>query len=512
VAARVVSILADYVCYFYARRSDGSNAGSARIEPPGYYANVREVMAVVTANVAPGELQDRLLRRFCRAEMLSRVSEPSFHKRDPALRASLFSSISELVHDTVTPGVEEGLGVVPRLRLRLLREGRIDDLAALAERLDTVSAVAELRTAGWHEGRLELAFRGHFRIGVDNARNLVLDDGVRCYVDPAITDGIVAAPMDVTSSIGSIRVDAILRDPATGEEWPAATRSTVKRTPGAGEAPGSAFPAVDATASIDPARVASKRPLPRGTWDVSIRLSWLGFERRTLLHAGAESPAAVRPAILGGTIVVPYVGDDGALRLDVDGATRTLASAIDPEAVSRPPSDGRTIRVHLPIASTRETGRRPVAVVIGPIPGARQEQLIAGDLEATRDGMLLTAAIDRRIAVGAGRHPLGVRLDGLDGPVVPIGAAIAVAPPQARDARIYLEGTRRIGAVEGAVRLAAVQTSAPARRVAALPSRAVRSAAHWERARRLVERMPEPVQRLARRMYGIARRRGFRTP
>jgi hypothetical protein len=126
--------------------------------------------------------------------------------------------------------------------------------------------------------------------------------------------------------------------------------------------------------------------------------------------------------------------------------------------------------------------------------------------------MVLTATVDRRVGVAAGRHALGIRLDGADGPVVPIGAAIAVAPSHVRGARVYLDGTRRIGAVEAAVRQAAVQTSAPARRVAALPGRAVRAAAHWERARRLVERMPGPLQHVARRLYGSARRRGLRTP
>jgi hypothetical protein len=314
----------------------------------------------------------------------------------------------------------------------------------------------------------------------------------------------------VTESIGSIRVDTVIRIPETGDEWLATTRSTVRRATTTGQPPPSGLPAVDASASIDPARVAGKRPLPRGTWDVLIRVSWLGFERRTLLHGAAESAALVRPAILADTTVVPYVGDDRALRLDVDGATRTLASALDPNGVSASPSDGRTIRVHLPIASTEETRRRAVAVVVG---GARdsRDQHITGDLTPARGGMVLTATV-RRAGVPAGRHPLGVRLDGLHGPVVPIGAAIAVAAPDARDGRIYVEGSRRIGPVEAAVRLAGIQTAAPARRVAAIPTRAVRAAAHWERARRVVEWMPAPVQRGVRRLYGVVRRRGLRTP
>ena len=53
-AAKNVSILGTYTCYYYSKRDDGKNAGSARIVPSGYYGNLHEILEVVEANTKPG--------------------------------------------------------------------------------------------------------------------------------------------------------------------------------------------------------------------------------------------------------------------------------------------------------------------------------------------------------------------------------------------------------------------------------------------------------------------------
>ncbi|MFL5757570.1 MAG: glycosyltransferase family 2 protein, partial [Chloroflexota bacterium] len=95
-AAKVVSVLADYVCYLYRERADGRNAGSARIDPATYYGSLRSVLDVVIANTEPGEFRDRLLRRFFRVEMLGRLSEPMLPDAEPQFRVEVFEAIREL--------------------------------------------------------------------------------------------------------------------------------------------------------------------------------------------------------------------------------------------------------------------------------------------------------------------------------------------------------------------------------------------------------------------------------
>ena len=126
--AKTVSVLGDYPCYFYRKRDDGKNAGTARIEPRGYYANLREVLDTVIANTEPGEFRDKLLRRFYRVEMLGRLSEPSYPKHDDEFRGRLFREVHQLAADYITDGVEQGLGGLLRLRSVLLRANRPAEL------------------------------------------------------------------------------------------------------------------------------------------------------------------------------------------------------------------------------------------------------------------------------------------------------------------------------------------------------------------------------------------------
>ena len=76
-AARTISILADEPCYFYLRRADRGNAGSAQMEPAGYYANVREVVDVVLANAAGGA--SRLVRRLYPVGLLGGLGRSRLH-------------------------------------------------------------------------------------------------------------------------------------------------------------------------------------------------------------------------------------------------------------------------------------------------------------------------------------------------------------------------------------------------------------------------------------------------
>src|SRR4051794_20355671 len=217
-AARVVSVVSDYVCYFYVRRADKRNAGSERIDPHSYFSNVREVIDVIVAHLEAGPARDRLVNRFVRTEMLGRLREPAFARYDPEFRRRLFEAIRELVMDPVTVGAQRGLATFQDLRLRLVREDRLDDLVALAERLSRVSATARLEPPRWAEGRLRLAYTTELRLDGERDRPLVARANGRCLVDRSITAGIVNGPLDVGPDLGSFRVNTYVRESETGTE------------------------------------------------------------------------------------------------------------------------------------------------------------------------------------------------------------------------------------------------------------------------------------------------------
>ncbi len=53
-AAKSITVLAGYVCYFHTQREDLGNAARHTIDPVGYFANLREVIDVIEANTEPG--------------------------------------------------------------------------------------------------------------------------------------------------------------------------------------------------------------------------------------------------------------------------------------------------------------------------------------------------------------------------------------------------------------------------------------------------------------------------
>ena len=315
--AKVVSILADYVCYFYARREDRGNAGFTRIEPEGYYANVREVIEVVLANTRPGEFRNRLLRRFLRVEMLGRLSEPSYLRYDPAYRERIFTAVRDLALDMINEGVDAGLGALQRLRAGLLRRDDRQGLLDLARRASEVQAVARLEAATWQRERLVLSFGARLdRPEAGDGAVLAARDDHRVFLGPALTDGLSTDPIEVTDELSSVRAELFLRDPTAGIEW--AVPSKAAMALGSASAP---TPTLRGTATIDLRQIAGGRPLARGTWEVWLRVVGMGLDRRARLLESPPSGGEVvsRPALTRGTAGVATSFDEqGRLAVRVD--------------------------------------------------------------------------------------------------------------------------------------------------------------------------------------------------
>ena len=105
-AARTISVLSDYVCYYHIRRDDHSNAGLRRPDPKGYYANLREVIGIIEANTERGPLRDRLLVRFARTELTGRLRDRAFLDLPSDYREALFAEILAVAEDHVPPTVD----------------------------------------------------------------------------------------------------------------------------------------------------------------------------------------------------------------------------------------------------------------------------------------------------------------------------------------------------------------------------------------------------------------------
>ena len=422
-AATTVSILADRVCYFYRERADGGNAGSVRIDPASYYADLREVLDIVVAHTGPGTLRNRLLRRFLRAEMLGRLSEPSFPLEEPAFRAELFMAVRQLITGLIDTSVDDGLGAVLRMRATLVRADRPDHLLTLAQRAAEIHAASAVEAVAWRGGRLAITFSAWFDIGPDHRRVSLLRQGPRYLLDRALTEGL-SEPVDVTAELRSLRVELMVRHRTTGARWSAPTRSRLdlieERAAGHDH---SSRPILRARANLSPVDVAGGRPLERGDWDLSIRLTGLGLDREVAIGA-ARSPGvdvSFPPALLGDgqQIVVPQFDARGQLSLEVGRRDLTIAAAVAGRSV-RFVRDGRKLAVRLAAAGSERTERLAISLVLR---GPGTEALVPGRLAVRKGWVILTASAGRQLAgVPRGPYTLAARLDGPAGPEVDLGS------------------------------------------------------------------------------------------
>jgi glycosyltransferase involved in cell wall biosynthesis len=494
--AKTVSILGDYPCYFYRKRDDGKNAGTARIDPRGYYANLREVLDTVIANTEPGEFRDKLLRRFYRVEMLGRLSEPSYLKHDDEFRGRLFSEVHQLAADYITDGVERGLGGLLRLRSVLLRANRPAELLQLATRAAQLQAHGRLETLRWKGEQLHAGFSAWFDsakvpavpavAGTAEARAAdgselftLLHRGDRYFLDPQLSEALVERLVDVTTELPAFRVQVSLRNRETAVEWivPAKIRLEFDE---AGER---ARPVLRGIAILDPGRLAGGQSLERGMWDVWLRPMGAGLDRRIRLgggdHSGTEAGflgAILSRADAPTRLVVPYLTEgNGNLSLDIDQRGKKLSDILRVGEIVALPGDGRSIAMTLPFVM--RAGSPPVVARLGlqgsgcsipaqvlPGPGGRAQ---------------LTARTGKGLRLPSGTWELTVGFDGEADAEASLGCQVAVTR-----GRMWMAGAPRIGRVRTTARFMM-------RTAAARPG--IRSAG-----RHVLERMPRGVARRVR--------------
>lgn len=471
--ARVVSVLSSYPCYFYMRRADDGNAGTVRIDPPGYYANLREVLDVVEAETSPGTDRDRFLQRFYRVEMLERLSGDWYASQEPAYQALLFRSIRDVAIERMDEGVAAGLSSLGRTRDRLLRADDPGAMLELARRTSHVGASARLHALDWVGGRLKMAFHGAFEGDPDAVPLDLVRREDRLLLDPGLTDGLGLDPVDASDDLAKSNGTVSLRDRATGVDWEVRASSAVRLEPTAAGGSGDESrlrPVIDVMATVNPLEAAGGRPLEPGTWDVRIRLSAFGLDRRVGLSIGdpAREHVPLMPALLGdpSRLVVPRSGDDG-LTLDVGGIEQLHGALVGRPVVARP-GGGRSIAIGLAVAADARTGHVPAQLLLENDRGARRwPATLVG-----RDDQLTATA---RFGILRGRLPhgsyrLSLELD--DGESsLPVGALRA-----GLDGRVYVDGGQRIRLV----------------------SSGIASVRRWIRA--VARRLPAPVKERLRRV------------
>ncbi|MEO5705369.1 MAG: glycosyltransferase [Candidatus Limnocylindrales bacterium] len=487
-AARVVSILGDEPCYYFNKREDEGHISGELVDPDSHAAHLAEVLDEVDA-VADPVLRLRLMARFYRLEVLARLAGEQFLEALPSHRARLFDLLQAIARTRIDESVLMSLGAIARVRSRLLVEGTVDDVVALAQRVQAFTLDARIERASWSRGRLIVGFRATLDRVADAHALTVQDRDGSILLDPAVAEDLVG-PVDVGDELASVRAQVSVVDRETALEWvlPGASALELRST---GDAGGSdRIPTIAGHVEIDPQRVGpGEQALASGLWDVQIWWSGFGVNTKGPLRfevpgRGASRPA-ITPALFGRPLrwAVPIADAAGSLRIAIGGVDRVPAQ-LD-QARRRIVRDGATLAIALPIATDRVGRMLRIGLVLTGAPGAFEiPAWITGSI-----GTILVDAPDLPAAgvIPRGRYELGARL-GADATVgVLLGAAIV-----RDDGRFVLLGSARASTLARA-RSSAAWTVITARD-------ATRSALSTA-----VRRMPPWAKELARSAYGRLR-------
>jgi len=330
--AKTVSVLGEHPTYHWRRREDGGNNSRQPPRPEDYYHHLRNVIRAVKDRSTPGPVQDRMLQRSYRGEIMRPVTEPRIFRRTGADLQRYFDVVHQLVTDEMPTSVGAGLPGLVSLRAHLLEAGRLDALLELARRTSAVQPCVRMGEPGWRGGRLHLPLEVSYVRG-DGAPLAVVSQDGRWFLDPDLLAGVpgvdrweIRDPRD--GSIGSL----IVRDRPRMTWWFAQGDLEPHLTPVDGHRH---QVVLSGTLVLDPATIAERGPLGQGLHLPWLEMSILGLRRRERLSLRLLADAESRQRAESIARRLAFGADHQELVASWRGDGRTLRLRVTPPAGGR---------------------------------------------------------------------------------------------------------------------------------------------------------------------------------
>lgn len=318
---KVISVLADTPFYHWVRgRVTASSSYTKNREE--YWRWVREIVIQTNEKLAGPRLRDQhrlmLLHQY-RSRVLTPLGSSLFSAPDEE-RDMVFATVTELLRDHIAVDFDAYLTPTQLGRAVLARAARWD----LLEKLVAVDAglvgIGATTSVEWRDGVMHVTAES--RWAATHGEPLAIRfDGDRIVRDlPAeVADALPDAAVDMSAAIAAADSTIAVRDRATAVVWavPTECRQRIDLVDGRPEL------VVVAAAFLHPATTALGRPLSKGTWDLSIRNSFLGAINQRGLRTRTSSRCAVKDR----HVYIAYRNKSGMLSLDIDQTNRSLAGS-----------------------------------------------------------------------------------------------------------------------------------------------------------------------------------------
>ncbi|WP_434742681.1 glycosyltransferase family 2 protein [Micromonospora sp. SH-82] len=284
--ARRICVLADYACYHHFRRPDAGNVTATRLDPEGYYTNLREALDVVDGYTRPGPLRDRLHRRWLRNEMVNRLAGKALLEAPEDWTEKVAHQVRNIIRDRFSPGVAAGLPPRQRVVAYLAEQGRLGDLRSLAEWETGIRATATLDRRDLDGTVLTVEVSGGLVSG-EQPVTFVHDEGRDLLTLPV--PEVDADRADATAQVAAAKMDLVALRKETSEEVFLPVESRTERIPAPGGPPGAFHLVHRSTTRIDFATLNGGRT--EGTWVLKARIHNCGWTLDTRLPKPVKVPA-----------------------------------------------------------------------------------------------------------------------------------------------------------------------------------------------------------------------------
>ena len=271
--AKVISVLADYPCYRWVVRNDGTNNSADQVDFPGYWDYLATSIDLFTERAGPGRVDDAALA-WAGQRMLMHAKPSQYLPLDHEARDAMLLPLYDLVRTRLPERVDPLVPVLKRLRLRDLRSRDREGFDRLQKLTDALTFPVSLDHVEWSDGVLRLGASSTLTGCADtdvsvrkNGADLLLVLG---QVDSEVPP---SARTLLPSDAGTLELTVRHRD--TGVEWPlAGTQQAVSSPRGDGIGL-----AVRWEGEVDVWNGAFGEALEDGIWDVLARVQFLGESR-----------------------------------------------------------------------------------------------------------------------------------------------------------------------------------------------------------------------------------------
>ena len=347
--AKVVSIYADYTCYFHIRRVDAANAGLRKPDWRGYFDNLADAIDVVVAYTEPGEERDRIMRRWLQVEMVQRLTRRRRASLADEEAAAIFDNAHRIAARYFDEGVIELLQPLSQRVGRAIIAGDATEVRRVAEDSATWVTYPSILQTCWVDNKLQIS--GTVRLSdvkppgelapgeldlVDEAESIFAempDEPLAEKRFAALLGQLAPETLWLGMANSTLRLD--LTDRATGETWP--VPAVVHRM----------GLTASFSAEIDPNSLAAGARLADGLWDLYLHFGVLGVavRRRTTLTP-ERRPGPVLPELVKNglpTMAAYFTRRTSGLSLDV-GLINHPKLRAQPKSARKQPFARRAVR------------------------------------------------------------------------------------------------------------------------------------------------------------------------